>query len=99
MEIIKTRRNGTLILALDGKMDITTAPDLEQVVKNELDGVTELIMDFEKLAYISSAGLRVLLLAQKKMTKQGGSMKVIHVSETVMEVMTAMGFVGILTIE
>ena len=56
-------------------------------------------MDFEKLRYISSAGLRVLLLAHKKMIKQGGTMKVIHVNENVMEVMTAMGFADILTVE
>ena len=98
MEIIKTLKNGMLTIALDGKMDITTAPDLEKEVSN-LDGVTELIMDFEKLRYISSAGLRVLLLAHKKMIKQGGTMKVIHINENVMEVMTAMGFADILTVE
>ncbi len=98
MEIIKTMKNSVLTIALDGKMDITTAPDLEKEVSN-LDGVKELIMDFEKLRYISSAGLRVLLLAHKKMIKQGGTMKVIHVNENVMEVMTAMGFADILTVE
>jgi anti-sigma B factor antagonist len=98
MEIIKTLKNGMLTIALDGKMDITTAPDLEKEVA-DLDGVKELIMDFEKLRYISSAGLRVLLLAHKKMIKQGGTMKVIHVNENVMEVMTAMGFADILTVE
>ena len=98
MVIIKTLKNGMLTIALDGKMDITTAPDLEKEVSN-LDGVKELIMDFEKLRYISSAGLRVLLLAHKKMIKQGGTMKVIHVNENVMEVMTAMGFADILTVE
>ena len=99
MNISRTRENGILTIALDGKMDITTAPDLEQVVMNDLDGVTRLIMDFEKLTYISSAGLRVLLIAQKKMTGKGGSMKVVHVNEMVMEVMTAMGFADIMTIE
>ena len=79
-------------------MDITTAPDLEQEVKSSLDDVTELVMDLAKLTYISSAGLRVLLLAQKKMDKQG-SMKVIHVNEAVMEVFETMGFAGILKIE
>lgn len=98
MEIIKTLKNGILTITLDGKMDITTAPDLEKEVSN-LDGVKELIMDFEKLRYISSAGLRVLLLAHKKMIKQGGAMKVIRVNENVMEVMTAMGFADILTVE
>ena len=99
MNISRTRENGILTIALDGKMDITTAPDLEQVVMKDLDGVTRLIMDFEKLTYISSAGLRVLLIAQKKMTGQGGSMEVVHVNEMVMEVMTAMGFADIMTIE
>ena len=98
MNIIKKLENATLTIALEGRMDITTAPDLEQVVKNSLDGVTELVIDLEKLTYISSAGLRVLLLAQKKMNKQG-SMKVIHVNEAVMEVFVAMGFADILTIE
>ena len=98
MDIFKTLKNGILTITLDGKMDITTAPDLEKEVSS-LDGVKELIMDFEKLRYISSAGLRVLLLAHKKMIKQGGTMKVIHVNENVMEVMTAMGFADILTVE
>ncbi len=98
MKIIKQQDNGTLTIALEGRMDITTAPDLEKEIKDSLDGVTELVIDLEKLTYISSAGLRVLLLAQKKMNKQG-SMKVIHVNETVMEVFVAMGFADILTIE
>lgn len=98
MNIIKTQSNGTLTIALEGRMDITTAPNLEQEIKNGLDGVTELVFDFAKLVYISSAGLRVLLLAQKKMNKQG-SMKVIHVNEMVMEVFVTMGFADILTIE
>ena len=97
MDIVKTRDNDTLTIAPEGRIDIATAPDLEQEIK-DLDGVTELIFDLEKLTYISSAGLRVLLLAQKKMNKQG-SMKVIHVNEIVMEVFVTMGFADILTIE
>lgn len=97
MDIVKTRDNDTLTIAPEGRIDIATAPDLEQEIK-DLDGVTELIFDLEKLTYISSAGLRVLLLAQKKMNKQG-SMKVIHVNEMVMEVFVTMGFADILTIE
>ena len=97
MNIVKTRDNGTLTIAPEGRIDIATAPDLEQEIK-DLDGVTELIFDLEKLTYISSAGLRVLLLAQKKMNKQG-SMKVIHVNEMVMEVFEVTGFSDILTIE
>ena len=84
MNIVKKQDDGVLTIALEGRMDITTAPDLEQEIKN-LEGVTELIFDLEKLSYISSAGLRVLLLAQKKMSKQG-SMKVIHVNGMVKDV-------------
>ena len=98
MMITKTLQNGILTIALDGRMDISTAPDLEREVSN-LEGVTRLILDFEKLIYISSAGLRVLLRAHKQMIKQGGSMKVIHVSEMVMGIMRDMGFMDILEIE
>ena len=71
MEIIKTREKSTLILALQGRLDTNTAPLLEQTLAEELDGVTELVLDFEEIDYISSAGLRVLLAAQKRMKKQG----------------------------
>ena len=98
MTITKTKNGSTLTIALEGRLDTTTAPDLEKEIKTGLDGVTELIMDFEKLDYISSAGLRVLLSAQKAMSKQG-SMKVIHVSDLVMEVFEVTGFTDILTIE
>ena len=98
MNIVKKQSDDRLTIALEGRLDISTAPDLEQVVVGSLDGVTELVFDLEKLSYISSAGLRVLLLAQKKMNKQG-SMKVIHVNEMVMEVFVNMGFAGIMTIE
>ena len=98
MNIVKKQSDDRLTIALEGRLDISTAPDLEQVVVGSLDGVTELVFDLEKLSYISAAGLRVLLLAQKKMNKQG-SMKVIHVNEMVMEVFVNMGFAGIMTIE
>ena len=98
MNIVKSQSDNRLVIALEGRLDISTAPELEQVVVGSLDGVTELVFDLEKLSYISSAGLRVLLLAQKKMNKQG-SMKVIHVNEMVMEVFVNMGFSNIMTIE
>ncbi len=98
LTINKNKSGGTLTIALEGRLDISTAPDLEQLVRNNLDGVTELVFDLDKLAYISSAGLRVLLLAQKKMNKQG-TMKVIHVNEMVMEVFVNMGFSNIMTVE
>ena len=98
MKIIKQQDNGILTITLEGRMDITTAPDLEKEIKDSLDGVTELVFDLEKLDYISSAGLRVLLAAHKTMMKQG-SMKVVHANEMVMEVFEVTGFSDILTIE
>lgn len=98
MKITKTQNASTLNIALEGRLDTTTAPELEAELKASLDDVTELILDFEKLDYISSAGLRVLLSAQKVMMKKG-EMKVIHVNETVMEIFEVTGFSDILTVE
>ena len=98
MEIAKTAEAGKLTLALTGRLDTTTAPALEAELKESYAGVTELVFDFEKLEYISSAGLRVILSAQKTMSKQG-SMKVCHVSDDIMEVFDITGFSDILTIE
>ena len=98
MTINKNLNGSTLTVALEGRLDTTTAPELEAEMKQSLPGITELIMDFEKLDYISSAGLRVLLSAQKVMTKQG-SMKIIHVNEMIMEVFEVTGFIDILTVE
>ena len=98
MTINKTQNNGTLTMALEGRLDTMTAPELEQEVNSSLDGVTELIMDFEKLDYISSAGLRVLLSAHKAMSAKGG-MKVTNVNEIVQEVFEVTGFADILDIE
>ncbi len=98
LNIEKKLENDRLTVALEGRLDTTTAPQLEESLKESIDGVKELVMDFEKLEYISSAGLRVLLSAQKIMTKQG-SMKVIHVSDLIKEIFEVTGFIDILTIE
>ena len=98
MKITKKQNASSLEIALEGRLDTTTAPDLERAMKESLDGVSELTLDFEKLEYISSAGLRVLLSAQKKMSRQGG-MKLVHVGEIIMEVFEVTGFTDILTIE
>lgn len=98
MEIVKNMESTKLTVAIVGRLDTTTAPELENEIKSSLEGVTELILDFEKLEYISSAGLRVILSAQKQMNKQG-SMKVIKVSPDVNEILDVTGFVDILTIE
>ena len=98
MIIHKTLNGSELTLAIEGRLDTITAPDLESVLTESLEGVTDLIFDFSELEYISSAGLRVLLFAQKTMNKQG-SMKVMHVNETIMEIFEVTGFSDILTIE
>ena len=96
---IEKKTNGSeLTVALTGRLDTTTAPELERELKENLDGVTALVIDMAALEYISSAGLRVLLSAQKIMGKQG-EMKVTHVSETIMEIFEVTGFSDILTIE
>ena len=98
LTINKSIDGSKALFALEGRLDTVTAPDLEKELKDSLDDVTELIMDFEKLEYISSAGLRVLLSAQKIMSRQG-EMKLIHVSDTIMEIFEVTGFADILTIE
>ena len=97
MTITKTAENGTLRIALEGRLDTNTAPQLEAELKTSLSGITELELDFSGLEYISSAGLRVLLAAQKTMSMQG-KMTIRNVNETIMEVFEITGFVEILTI-
>lgn len=98
MTISKTQEQSTLTIALEGRLDTTTAPQLEAELKLSVQNNTELIFDFAKLEYISSAGLRVLLSAQKVMNKQG-KMVIRNVNETIMEVFEVTGFVDILTVE
>ena len=98
MTINKTLNATELTVALAGRLDTTTAPHLEAELKSSLGGVDSLVLDFTELEYISSAGLRVLLSAQKVMNKQG-KMVVRHANETVLEVFEVTGFTDILTIE
>lgn len=98
LDIKKTIEGEKALLELSGRIDSNTAVELEQAVKASIDGVTELTLDMKETEYISSAGLRVLLAAQKQMNKQG-KMKVLNVNETVMEVFEITGFADILTIE
>ena len=98
LNINKTLEESKLTVALEGRLDTTTSPELEKSLSDSLPGVTELVMDLEKLEYISSAGLRVLLSAQKIMMKQG-KMIVRNVNATIMEILEVTGFVDILTIE
>lgn len=95
---ISKETNGTaLTIALEGRLDTTTAPSLEKELKQSLDGITELEFDLEKLEYMSSAGLRTLLAAQKVMNRQG-SMTVKHVNDVISEVFEVTGFADVLTI-
>ena len=96
MKIDFTKNNENLTVALDVRLDTTTAPELERFLSEKYDGTGSIVINCEKLAYISSAGLRVLLAAQKK-TK--GAMKLVNVCELVMEVFEMTGFADILVIE
>ncbi len=98
LDINKTTEGSKTSIALTGRLDTVTAPDLEKELKDSIDSTTELILDFNNLDYISSAGLRVLLSAQKIMNKQG-AMKLQNVSENIMEIFEVTGFSDILTIE
>ena len=97
MEIIKNIEGSVCTVALEGRLDTTTAPQLEAELKSSLNGISELVFDFTKLEYISSAGLRVLLSAQKVMNQQG-SMKITNVAPEIMEVFEITGFTDILTV-
>ena len=98
LNIKKTIENGSALFLLEGRLDTTTAPELESEVKTSLDGVSKLTFDLKDLEYVSSAGLRVLLSAQKIMNAQG-EMKIRNVNETVMEIFEVTGFSDILDIE
>ena len=98
MTIDKVQDGVKLTVKVSGRLDTTTAPELEDDLKASLEGIEDLTMDFSDLEYISSAGLRVLLSAQKIMNKQG-SMVVTGVNSTIMEIFEVTGFSDILTIQ
>ena len=98
MTITKKMNGTTLEIALEGRLDTITAPELDAELNKDMPGADSLVLDFSKLDYISSAGLRVLLSTQKTMNRQG-TMKLIGVSETIMEIFEITGFCDILTFE
>ena len=98
LNIGKTENDGVLNIVLEGRLDTVASPQLEAELNSSLPGVRSLVFDLEKLEYISSAGLRVLLFAQKVMNRQG-EMKLIRVNSTVMDILEVTGFTDILTIE
>lgn len=97
MTINKETNGNEMVISLEGRLDTTTAPQLDEEIK-KLDGVDKLVIDLKQLEYISSAGLRILLSAQKAMNKRGG-MVIRNVSDVIREIFDVTGFVDILTIE
>ena len=98
MDITKKQEENKLTIALEGRLDTVTAPQLEGELRTAVNGISELVFDLGKLDYVSSAGLRVLLSAQKVMNRQG-SMTVCHVKPEIMEIFEVTGFVDLLNIE
>ena len=98
MNINIERENGKALMKIEGRLDTTTAPELEKIINGEGDELKSLVLDFKGVDYISSAGLRVLLTAQKKMNAQG-YMELINVSEAVMDIFEMTGFAEILEIK
>ncbi len=99
MTIDTKKTDGTLIVTLEGRLDTTTAPDLEKTLNDSMDGITQLIFDFKDLSYISSAGLRVLLTSHKTMSQQNGTLVVRNVSDDILDVFEVTGFIAILNVE
>lgn len=98
MNIIKNQEGTTLTIALEGRLDTTTAPQLEGELRTSVNGIQEMFFDLSKLDYISSAGLRVLLSAQKVMNRQG-KMKIRNTKPEIMEIFDVTGFTDLLDIE
>lgn len=98
MKVDKKTNGKKLTVAIEGRVDTTTAPELEKEIKGSIENISDLVLDFEKVEYISSAGLRVLLSTQKIMNRQG-EMSLINVSSDIMEILDVTGFSDILTIK
>ncbi len=98
MTITKNQNGENLVIALEGRLDTVTAPELEKTVNESVSGITDLVFDISKIEYISSAGLRVLLAAQKIMNKQG-KMTVTGANDAIMEIFEVTGFVDLLNIK
>ena len=99
MEITKSKNNDLLVLVIKGRLDTNTAPELEKVALEDLEGIKKLSLDLGELDYISSAGLRVILMLHKTMSGKGASLVVCHPKDEVMEVFDMTGFSSFLTIE
>lgn len=98
MTINKAINGDGVTLAIEGRVDTSTSPALQAAILEAFQGAKKLTLDFEKVPYISSAGLRALLIGQKTATSKGGSMELIHVSEMVLSILDTVGFTDILTL-
>ena len=98
MQLSKVKENERLTVAIKGRVDTITAPELDEYLEKNTEGITELVLDLKDMIYTSSAGLRVIIKTQKRMRRQG-SMKLIHVTRDVMEIFDITGFTEVLTIE
>ena len=102
MNIVKSVNGSVLCLKIEGRLDTVTAPKLSEELRNSLDGVDELVYDFEDLKYVSSAGLRVLLMSQKQMEGKSsgkGSVTIKNVNKNIMDILSITGFKEIFNIE
>ena len=99
MNIIKTKDGDTLILALEGRLDTTTAPQLQEALIPEFEQEKNIRLDFRNLAYVSSAGLRILLLGEKTAKGKGGKMSLVNVSAEILEIFEMTGFSDVLSLE
>ena len=99
MVISKTQDNGKVTLSLSGRLDTTSAPQLQDALLPAFEEANEIQLDFTDLAYVSSAGLRVLLIGQKTAMSKGAAMKVTNICEEIMEVLDMTGFTNLLTLE
>ena len=98
--IVNFEKNGTVLTAMpEGRLDSVDSPEFGKRLEQELDGITEVIIDLEKVDYVSSGGLRVLLKTQQEMETRGGTVKAIHVSAPIMMVFELVGFLELLTVE
>lgn len=99
MKITENRTEDTILLTVEGRVDTNTSPQLQEMLLKAFQKGSRVILDFEQVEYVSSAGLRALLIGQKTANSKKGSMKLIHVQEAVQEVLDLSGFSAILTIE
>lgn len=92
------KQGTTLNVKPEGRLDTATAPVLESKLRQQMDGIQEIVMDFTDVEYISSGGLRVLLATEQQMENRGGSLKLIHVNEHILKIFELVGFMDVVTI-